>query len=267
MDLEKMNALVLSYGMKAVAALVVLLVGLFISNLIVKYMGKFLDKKNVEASLKPFLTSVLGWMLKAAVFIAAVNTAGFETTSFIALLGTAGLAIGMALQGSLSNFAGGVLILLLKPFKVGDVISAQGFTGSVSKITAFSTVLKTADNQIIVIPNGALANSAVVNINHEQTRRVDFTFGVSYNDNITKVRETLLSIVESESRILKDPKPVIVLGELGESAVNFYVRAWVETADYWGVYFDITEKVKLSFDQEKISFPYPQTDVHIHQLQ
>lgn len=266
MNIEQLNSLVLKYGLDILSGLIVLFLGLFISKLAVKSIAKVLDSRNVDASLKPFLTSILSWLLKAAVFIAAVNTAGFETTSFVALLGTVGLAIGLALQGSLSNFAGGVLILLLKPFKVGDVIKAQGFVGTVLKITAFSTVLKTADNQIIFVPNGGLANTSIVNINHENTRRVDFTFGVSYNDNITKVREALVSIVESESRILKDPKPVIVLGELAASSVNFYVRVWVNTEDYWGVYFDITEKVKLTFDEEKISFPYPQREVHLHQL-
>lgn len=266
MSIEKLNSVVLTYGINIFLGIIVLLVGLFISKLLVNYTSKILDNRDVDPSLKPFISSILGWFLKAAVFIAAVNTAGFETTSFIALLGTAGLAIGMALQGSLSNFAGGVLILLLKPFKVGDVISAQGFTGSVSKITAFSTVLKTPDNQVVIVPNGSLANSAIVNINHEKLRRVDFTFGVGYDDDVLKVKETLLKIVTTDQRILTDPKPVITLGELADSSVNFYVRTWVNTEDYWGVYFDLTEKVKLKFDEEKISFPYPQTDVHLHQI-
>lgn len=267
MNVESLNSAVINYGMKALSAIIVLVVGLFIAKMIVGYVSKILDKKGVEESLKPFLSSVLSWMLKAAVFIAAVNTAGFETTSFLALLGTAGLAIGMALQGSLSNFAGGVLILLMKPFKVGDVISAQGYTGAVTKITAFSTVLKTPDNQVIIIPNGGLANSAMININQESTRRVDFTFGVSYDDDISKVKSTLTSIIDSDARVLKDPAVAILLGELADSSVNFYVRAWVKTEDYWGFYFDIMEKVKATFDQEKISFPYPQTDVHLYKQQ
>ena len=222
-------------------------------------------KKEVDASLIPFLSSVLSWSLKICVFITAVSTAGVQTTSFIALLGTAGLAIGMALQGSLSNFAGGVLILLLKPFKVGDVIKAQGYIGSVDKITTFSTFLRTPDNQIICIPNGGLANSAIVNINQEDTRRVDFTFGIGYGDSIAEAKQVLTNIVNSESRILKDPAYQIVVGELADSSVNFYVRTWVNTPDYWGVFFDITEKVKTEFDTNKISIPFPQTDVHIHQ--
>lgn len=252
-------------GLQVLLAIVVLFIGFKVTNFITRLVDKKLAKNNVDESLRPFLISVLSWLLKIAVFISAANTAGFKTTSFIALLGTAGLAIGLALQGSLSNFAGGVLILLLKPFKVGDVISAQGFTGAVDRITTFSTYLRTPDNQIISIPNGGLANSPITNINQEATRRVDFVFGIGYEDDIDKARSILENLLNSDSRVLKDPKYVIVVGELADSSVNFVVRAWVETQNYWGVHFDMIENVKKKFDQEKISIPYPQTDVHLHQ--
>jgi small conductance mechanosensitive channel len=224
-----------------------------------------MEKNNIDASLRPFLACVISWVLKICVFITAINSAGVQTTSFIAILGTAGLAVGMALQGSLSNFAGGVLILILKPFKVGDVIKAQGFVGSVEKITTFSTFLKTPDNQVICIPNGGLANSPIVNINQESTRRVDFTFGAGYGDSISEAKALLENIVGRDARILKNPSHQIGVGELADSSVNFYVRTWVATADYWDVFFDITELVKIEFDKNKISIPFPQTDVHIHQ--
>lgn len=250
-----------------VIALVVLFIGLKISNMIVKMVGKALDKKNVDPSLKPFLTSVLSWFLKVAVFIAAINTAGVKTTSFIALLGTAGLAIGMALQGSLANFAGGVLILLLKPFKVGDLIKAQGYLGVVDKITTFSTFLKTLDNQIIVLPIGALANSPITNVNQENTRRVDLTFGIGYSDDIDKAKGIITNLIESDSRTLKDPSYEIYVGELADSSVNFTVRIWTKTENYGGVFFDMTESVKKTFDKENVSIPFPQRDVHVHNVQ
>lgn len=252
-------------GVNLITALIVLFVGLKIVNFIVSKTTKLMERNEIDASLRPFLASVLSWTLKTSVVIAAINSAGVETTSFIAILGTAGLAVGMALQGSLSNFAGGVLILILKPFKVGDVIKAQGFVGSVEKITTFSTFLKTPDNQVICIPNGGLANSPIVNINQEATRRVDFTFCIGYGDSISEAKNLLENIVSADSRILKDPAHQIVVGELADSSVNIYVRAWVDTADYWGVFFDTTETVKVEFDKSKISIPFPQTDVHIHQ--
>lgn len=265
MDITVIKSFILTTGVNFLIALVVLFIGFKLSNFLVKRIEKIMDAKDVDPSLKPFLASVLSWALKICVFITAVNTAGIQTTSFVALLGTAGIAVGLALQGSLSNFAGGVLILLLKPFKVGDVIKAQGFVGTVHKITTFSTFLKTPDNQVICLPNGSLANSPIVNVNQESTRRVDFTFGIGYDDNIGDAKAILERIITSDERVLKDPAHSIVVGELADSSVNLVMKAWVNTADYWGVFFDVTEKVKLEFDLNKISIPYPQTDVHIHQ--
>jgi small conductance mechanosensitive channel len=255
----------ISSGVNLGSALLILFIGFKLANLITKKLTKLMDKNDIDSSLKPFLSSVISWALKVSVVIAAASSAGIQTTSFLAILGTAGLAIGMALQGSLSNFAGGVLILILKPFKVGDVIKAQGFVGCVEKITTFSTFLKTPDNQVISLPNAGLANSPIVNINKENTRRVDFTFGIGYNDNIKEAKDILAKIVDNNSKVLDAPDTQIVVGELADSSVNIIVRAWVNTPDYWDVYFEVMETVKIDFDKNNISIPFPQTDIHIHQ--
>jgi small conductance mechanosensitive channel len=189
---------------------------------------------------------------------------GVQMTSFIAILGAAGLAVGLALQGSLANFAGGVLLLLFKPFKVGDFIEAQGFSGSVNAIQVFNTVLKTPDNKTIIIPNGNLSNGAITNFTAEKNRRVDWTFGIGYSDDIKKAKEILVQLIKSDPRILDEPEAMVALSELGDSSVNFVVRAWVKLEDFWGVYFDIQEKVKLTFDEQGISIPFPQRDVHVY---
>jgi small conductance mechanosensitive channel len=263
---NNIKEIITTTGSQVIMAVIVLFIGFKLANFISKIVDKKLKKQNIDESLRPFLVSIISWIFKIAVFISAANTAGFKTTSFVAILGTAGLAVGLALQGSLSNFAGGVLILILKPFKIGDVIKAQGFVGTVDKITTFSTYLRTPDNQIICIPNGGLANSPITNINQESTRRVDLVFGIGYTDDIDKARSILSDLLSNDSRVLKDPAYVIVVGELADSSVNFIVRAWVNTENYWGVHFDMTENVKKKFDQEKISIPFPQTDVHLHQV-
>ncbi|HCM47544.1 MAG TPA: mechanosensitive ion channel protein, partial [Colwellia sp.] len=204
-------------------------------------------------------------LLKAIQIIIFASMLGIQTASFIAILGAAGLAIGLALQGSLANFAGGVLILLFRPFKNGDAIKAQGYVGSVEEIQIFNTILKTFDNQRIVIPNALLSNGCVTNINVNGTRRVDMVFGIGYNDDITKAKALLRSIIEADERVLKDQPVDIWVGEHGESSVNLFVRPWANAADYWGIYFDMMEKVKIEFDKANISIPFPQRDVHIHQ--
>ena len=190
---------------------------------------------------------------------------GIETTSFVAIIGAAGLAVGLALQGSLANFAGGVLILLFKPFKVGDVVETQGYLGKVHEIRIFNTVMKTFDNKTIIIPNGAVSGSSIVNFSTEPQRRVDMTFGIGYGDDIKKAKQILQNLVDADSRILKEPAPQIALSELGDSSVNFVVRVWCEAAEYWNIYFEMQEKVKMTFDQEGISIPFPQRDVHLYQ--
>ena len=204
--------------------------------------------------------------LKGLLLISVASMVGIATTSFVAVLGAAGLAIGLALQGSLSNFAGGVLILIFKPFKVGDLIEGGGHLGVVKEIQIFNTILTTADNRRVIIPNGVLSNNSLININVEPTRRVDFVFGIGYGDDIKKTKEILQRLADADSRVLKDPAPTIVLSELADSSVNFTVRLWVNTADYWGVYFDTHEAVKVAFDAEGISIPFPQQDVHMHQV-
>ncbi|PKP33944.1 MAG: mechanosensitive ion channel protein MscS [Bacteroidetes bacterium HGW-Bacteroidetes-17] len=255
--------LLLKYGPQLLLALVTLIIGLWIINIFLRGFRKIILKGNFDPSLQPFLTSFLGIFLKILLIISVMGMVGIEMTSFIAVLGAAGLAVGMALSGSLQNFAGGVLILTFKPFKVGDYIEAQGHAGVVQLIHVFNTILTTPDNKTIIIPNGALSNASMVNYSTQTTRRVDLKFGTGYQDNIDKTKAVLKYIIESDKRILKDPEPVIAVSELADSSINFVVRPWVNVTDYWDVYFDLHEKVKKAFDNEGISIPYPQQDVHI----
>lgn len=255
----------LQFGVQFLLAIVAYFVGNFIIKRVLKLAELALEKKKVEITLHQFLLSIFGTLLKAIQIIIFASMLGIQTASFIAILGAAGLAIGLALQGSLANFAGGVLILLFRPFKNGDAIKAQGYVGSVEEIQIFNTILKTFDNQRIVIPNALLSNGCVTNINVNGTRRVDMVFGIGYNDDITKAKALLRSIIEADERVLKDQPVDIWVGEHGESSVNLFVRPWANAADYWGIYFDMMEKVKIEFDKANISIPFPQRDVHIHQ--
>ncbi len=260
---EILNLIIL-YTPKLVTAALTLVVGLWAIRIIGHYTEKALVKGKVEKSLQSFLLSIIRNGLKLLLLISVASMVGIATTSFVAILGAAGLAVGLALQGSLANFAGGVLILLLKPFKVGDVIQAQGFTGKVESIQIFNTILKTPDNKTIIIPNGALSNDSILNFSIEEKRRIDFTFGIGYDDDLKKAKEILHRLVESDDRILKEPAPQIVIAELADSSVNIAVRVWCKAENYWGIYFDMLEKVKLTFDAEGISIPYPQHDVHLY---
>ncbi len=263
--LQTAYTMIMSYGPKVVLAILTLVIGLWVINKVIRTLNNNLTTK-VDATLGQFVSSVLSVILKGVLLISVASMIGIETTSFIAVLGAAGLAIGLALQGSLANFAGGVLILLFKPFKVGDLIEAQGFIGSVKEIQIFNTILKTGDNRVVIIPNGALSSSSMVNINQESTRRVDFVFGIGYGDNIDQAKTVLESLISTDERVLKEIQPVIVVSELADSSVNFTVRVWVNTPDYWGVYFDMHEGVKKAFDAQGISIPFPQQDVHMHQV-
>ena len=247
--------------------MVILIVGWRLVDIVMIGLDKLLSKRQVEPTLQRFLRSLASTGLKAILLITTAGMIGIETTSFIAILGAAGLAIGLALQGSLSNFAGGVLILLFKPYKAGDFIEAQGEAGVVEEIQIFTTQLRTGDNKTIIIPNGPLANGNITNYSAKPTRRVDFTFGIGYGDDIDKARATLQGIIDADSRIHKDPEPMIVVGALADSSVNFTVRVWVDSSDYWGVFFETTEQVKKTFDQQGISIPFPQTDVHVHNVE
>ncbi len=267
-DVEKVTetayTMVLSYGPKLVLAIVTLFVGLWLINRIVNTARRQMETR-ADPTLGGFIGSLSSIALKAMLLIAVASMIGIETTSFIAVLGAAGLAVGLALQGSLANFAGGVLILFFKPFRIGDVIEAQGFLGTVKEIQIFNTILKTPDNRTIIIPNGALSNSSMVNITREPTRRVDMKFGIGYGDDIDKAKEVLRGLITSDPRILKDPEYVLVVSGLGESSVDFTVRVWANKEDYWGVFFDMQEKVKKAFDSNDISIPFPQRDVHLYQ--
>jgi len=255
--------LAMTYGPKLVLALVVLIVGLWIVNRVVKLTLAAMERTNTEPTLAKFLSSLVSVGLKALLLISVASMVGIETTSFIAILGAAGLAVGLALQGSLANFAGGVLVLLFKPYKVGDFVEAQGVAGSVAEIQIFNTVIRTGDNKVIIVPNGAISNGIITNFSAETTRRVDFVFGIGYDDDIAKAKDVLDRLFKEDDRVFSDPAPLIVVSELADSSVNITVRAWAQASDYWGLYFGMTERVKLTFDQEGISFPFPQRDVHM----
>lgn len=264
-SLSAIQALVLAHAPNLLFALVTLFIGWSLIGFTMKLLLKGLEKKGVEITLRGFLDNLGNTLLKAMLLVSVASMVGIETTSFVAIIGAAGLAVGLALQGSLSNFAGGVLILLFKPYKVGDVIQAQGETGCVKEIQIFTTQLLTPDNKRIIIPNGPLANGNITNYSTEDKRRVDFVFGIGYGDSIDSARTVIKNVLAADQRIHKDPDAVIVISELADSSVNFTVRVWADSADYWGIFFDTTEKVKKAFDAEGISIPYPQQDVHMHQ--
>ena len=265
-DINTIWDLGITYGTKIVLALITLVIGLLVIKFIMKMIVKGMEKRDVDASIRQFLKSLLGMLLKIMLVISVISMLGVEMTSFVAILAAAGLAVGMALSGTLQNFAGGVMIILFKPFKVGDWIDAQGHMGSVSEIQIFNTILKTPDNKTIIIPNGGLSTSSMTNYSTEPQRRVDFTFGIGYNDDIDKAKKVIEGLIAADSRILKDPAPFIAVSALADSSVNFVVRVWAESGDYWGIFFDMNENVKKTFDKEGISIPYPQTDVHVHNV-
>jgi small conductance mechanosensitive channel len=255
--------LLISYGEKLIISIIVFIIGINVIKYLEKMVHKALKSSKIDRSLESFLLSITKMSLKILLFITIASMLGVEMTSFIAIIGSAGLAVGLALQGSLSNFAGGVLILLLKPFKVGDFVEAAGHAGTVEEIQVFYTVLKTPDNRIITIPNGTLSNCSSVNYSAMDTRRVDLTFGVSYEDDINKVKKVLEYIAASHKLIIKDPEPFIRAAEHGDSSVNFVVRVWCRAEDYWTVYYDLIEMVKIRFDEEGINIPYPHMDVNL----
>lgn len=252
-----------TYGLKFVGGLLVLIIGWMVSKRLVKVFDKVLALRDIDATLRPFLRTLVGALLKVAVVISAMSVMGIEMTSFVAILGAAGLAVGMALSGTLQNFAGGVVILILRPFKKGDFIEAQGYTGSVHEIQIFHTILKTPDNKTVILPNGPVSTGSLINYTDEDTRRVDFTFGIAYGDNTENARQVLMRLINEDHRILQDPAPMVVVGALADSSVNMTVRVWSATADYWDVYFDLTEKVYTAFPTSNLNFPFPQMDVHL----
>lgn len=268
MDISNIDltSIVMTYGPRIIFAILTLVIGLWIVKILVNVINKGLDKGEVDNALKGFLASISSVLLKILVYITALSVLGVEMTSFVAILAAAGFAIGMAMSGTLQNFAGGVMILLFKPFKVGDYIDAQGHSGSVKEIQVFNTILTTPDNKTIILPNGPLSTGAMVNYSTEPRRRVDWTIGIGYGDDVDKAYEVIEKLLAGDDRILDDPKPFIAVKELADSSVNFAVRAWVNSADYWGVYFRMNEEVYKTFEKEGLNIPYPQTDVHIHKV-
>ncbi len=261
--MDNIEEWVVFYGFKIVAAVAILIVGRWVAKALKKLIQKLMSKRNLDPTIVGFVSNLAYIALMAFIIIAAMGQLGIQTTSFIAVIGAAGLAIGLAFQGSLSNFAAGFLMILFRPFKAGDFIEGGGTAGIVEEIQVFTTKLKTPDNKIIIVPNAKMMGDNITNFSAKPTRRVELVVGVSYNDDIDKVKEVLNDILSQDDRILKDPAPMIALSELADSSVNFVVRVWVNAADYWGVYLDTNETVKKRFDAEGISFPFPQRDVHV----
>ena len=256
--------IVMMYGLNILAAVAIFVAGKFVAGIIRKLICKIMQKRELDATLTGFISSIVYAGIIAFVVIAALSKLGIQTASFVAILGAAGLAIGLALQGSLSNFASGVLIIIFKPFKGGDYVSAGGCEGSIESVGIFTTSILTVDNKLVIVPNSKIMSDTITNYSAMETRRVDLVAEVSYKDDVDKVKDTLLKILTGDQRILNDPPPFVGLLEMADSSVNFTLRAWVKTDDYWNVFFDTNEKIKKTFDAENISIPYPQLDVHMN---
>jgi small conductance mechanosensitive channel len=263
--IDKSYVLLTFYGLKVIAAIVILIIGRWVAKAVEKLVQRVMTSRRVDPTISTFTGNLTYFALLAFVVLAALGQLGIQTTSFIAVLGAAGLAIGLALQGALANFAAGFLLIIFSPFKVGDLIEGAGVVGVVEKIQIFTTQLLTADNKTIIVPNAKLTDGNIVNWSAKGTRRVDLEVGIGYGDDIDKARGIMTAVLAEDSRILEDPAPTIAVSALADSSVNFAVRPWVRVADYWGVYFDLTEKIKKRFDAEGISIPYPQRDVHVYQ--
>ncbi|HAV63755.1 MAG TPA: mechanosensitive ion channel protein [Verrucomicrobiales bacterium] len=260
-----LKTLAAAYGLKVIGALAILVIGRWIAGLIRGVVRRMISKRDVDPIITSFIVNLCYIGLLAFVVIAALQTAGIPTTSFVAVLGAAGLAIGLALQGSLSNFAAGFMLIIFRPFKKGDYVEAGGTAGVVQEIQVFTTVLNTPDNKRVIVPNSAIMGGNITNFSALDTRRVDWVFGVSYGDDIDKVKATIRRVVEADARILKDPPIMIVLSAMADSSVNFTTRAWVKSPDYWPTFFAINEAMKKAFDAEDITIPFPQRDIHLFQ--
>lgn len=255
------------YGMRIVGALAIFVIGRIVVSIVAGAVRRLLERGQADATLTKFLVTLTRIALLTFVIIAALGTLGVQTASIIAVVGAAGLAIGFALQGSLSNFAAGVMLITFRPFQCGDYVEAGGTAGTVEEVHIFNTILKTPDNKKVILPNSEITGGAITNYSAKDTRRVDMVFGIGYGDNIKLAKETLEQILAEDERVLQDPAPTVAVSELGDSSVNFVCRPWVKTADYWAVKFDVTEKVKLTFDAKGISIPFPQRDIHVFQQQ
>ena len=260
--------IIIEFGPKLLAAILILVIGSWIIKTVMKGLRKTMEKRDYDVSLRKFLLNLISWVLKIVLIIVVLGTIGIETTSFAAVIAAAGLAIGLALQGSLANFAGGVLILIIKPFKVGDFISAQGVDGTVKEISIFNTTLNTFGNQLAVIPNGKLSNDNIINYSAEPIRREALTFGISYDSDIKLAKDILLKLVNEQSTVLQEEgkEPAIMVSELADSSVNFSLRYWAKNEDFWDLRWTILEEGKIRLEAAGIEIPFPQTDVHLHKV-
>jgi small conductance mechanosensitive channel len=263
--IQTLQNIATNFGLKIIAAIAIFILGRWAAKLVTSAVKRLLLKRNVDPTLSSFLTNLVFILLLVFVILASLNQLGIETTSLVAILGAVGLAVAFALQGSLSNFASGVLMIIFRPFKVGDYIEGGGTAGIVEEIHIFTTKLRSPDNKEIIVPNSKITGDNIINYSAKETRRIDMVVGVGYNDDLKKVKNVLTEIISGDERILKDPAPTIAVSELGDSSVNFVVRPWVKTADYWDVKFHLTETIKMKFDAEGISIPFPQRDVHLFQ--
>lgn len=271
MDLQELTAqttaFITNYSWNIVGSLLIFFVGKWLARKMATLMKKLLLKQEIDQTLVKFLDNIVYYALMVVVIMAAADRLGVDTTSFLAIFGAAGLAVGLALKDSLGNFASGVMLVFFRPFKIGDAVTAGGITGKVESITIFNTIFLTPDNQRVIVPNGKVTGDVITNITANPTRRLDLVFGISYDDNILTAKAIFKQMLEEESRILEEPAPQIVVSELADSSVNFFVRPWVKTEEYWAVKFDLTEKIKIALDDAGITIPYPQRDVHLHQVE
>lgn len=256
--------IVIEYGVKVLLAVLVFVIGKMLAKYISDFIKRSMLKSGVDETVSSFASNLSNGLLMAFVVIAALGQVGIQTASFVAIIAAAGLAIGLALQGSLANFASGVLMILFRPIKLGDFVEAGGAVGTVSNISIFSTILKTGDNKTIIVPNSGIMGGAITNYSTESTRRIDLVVGISYDADIRQAKEILKAIVNADTRVMAEPGTTIAVSELADSSVNFVVRPWVNAADYWPTRFELTEQIKLRFDEAGIGIPYPQMDVHVH---
>lgn len=261
---ENVAPLATEYGIKIILAIAIYVIGKWLANLVTSLSRKALDKRGMEPTIAGFTCNIIYALLMTIIIIATLGQLGIQTASFVAIIGAAGLAVGLALQGSLANFAAGVLMIMFRPCKVGDFIEAAGTNGVVNEISIFATTLKTGDNKTVIVPNSAIMGGNITNFSTAPTRRIDLVIGVSYEADLKKTKEVIKKVIDENSLILKDPAPTIAVAELADSSVNLVVRPWVNSGDYWPVRFELTENIKVQLDEAGIAIPFPQMDVHLH---
>jgi len=266
-DFVALEKLLVSWGGRILSALVVLVIGMWLAKRFAGAFSKVLEKRKIDVTLTKFLSTILYYIILVAVIIAAAAQVGINTASFLTVVGAASLAVGLALKDSLGNFAAGVMLILFRPFKVGDYVTVGGESGTVEEIHIFNTILNTADNQKKIIPNSMVSSNTITNVTANPTRRIDLVVGISYNDDMKRAKETLEAILAETEGVMEEPAPVVAVSNLGASSVDLVARPWVKTGDYWNVRFELTEKIKRTFDEKNISIPYPQTDVHMYRAE